>query len=545
MSRLFVIIDLAAISLFLSSKFLQMSSQNSLEIKGNLREHPLAELLLEISETNLSGSIRLESEAQKVIVYLNEGAVVFAVSNMRQHRLAALFAREVKVPPEKLAGIPKFANDLELAKVFVKKQLLTKAQTDELFVKLIKEILQTVFAWKEGEWTFSSLARIRENINFHVDLRRILLEYARSLPRTAIVRRFKSLQESFRVKPNQPDIDFQPQEAFVLSRFEDGGLTVEKVKSLSGLSDFETLQVIYTLWLGGLLWRQGWNTAFSARKISEILSAKIVRKTQEDPTPPEPEAEAGIAAPVEAKAEKISPEIIDEEKEQTLTLEEYLAQNEAATNHYETLGVELRAKTSGIKKAYFTFARQFHPDLFHRTAEPGLHRRLQNAFSKVAQAYDTLRDPELREVYDFKLRKELERMETIAADEASSENVDMSGYARHAAEFFEHGFTLLMDEYYEEALPYLARAAHIVPDNARYHAFYGKALSYEDKHKAEGELQAAVRLDPENPIYRLILAEFFIENKLLKRAEGELKRLLAIAPDNLEAQRLLDSLRGK
>jgi curved DNA-binding protein CbpA len=520
-----------------------MSSQNGLEIKGNLREHPLAELLLEISETNLSGSIRLESEMQKVIVYLNEGAVVFAVSNMRQHRLAALFAREVKVSPEKLAGIPKFANDLELAKVFVRKQLLTKAQTDELFVKQIKEILQTVFAWKEGEWTFSSLARIRENIYFHVDLRVISLEFARSLPRTAIVRRFKSLQESFRVKPNQPDIDFQPQEAFVLSRFEEGALTVEKAKSLSGLSDFETLQVIYTLWLGGLLWRQGWNTAFSARKISEMLSAKIVRKKQDDLPPPETDAEADVAPPVEA--EEIPPEVIDNEKEQTLALEEYLAQNEAAMNHYETLGVELRVKAADVKKAYFSIARQFHPDLFHRTAGPELHSRIQNAFSKVAQAYDTLRDAELREVYDFKLRKELERMETLSTAETAGEIVDMSGYARHAAEFFEHGFTLLMDEYYEEALPYLARAAHIAPDNARYHAFYGKALADGDKHKAEGEMQAAIKLDPENPIYRLILAEFFIENKLLKRAEGELKRLLAIAPDNLEAQRLLDSLPGK
>jgi len=517
-----------------------MSSQNSLEIKGNLSEHPLAELLLEISETNLSGSIRLESEAQKVIVYLHEGAVVFAVSNMRQHRLAAIFAREVKVSPEKLAGIPKFANDLELAKVLVKKQLLTKAGTDELFVKQIKEILQTVFAWKEGEWMFSSLARVRENIYFHVDLRIILLEYARSLPRSAIVRRFRSLQETFRIKPNQPDIDFQPREAFVLSRFEDDALSIEKVKSLSGLSDFETLQVIYTLWLAGLLWRQGWNTAFSARKISDILSAKIVRKKQDDL----PSSELEEAAdPIEA--EEIPAEVVEEEKEQALTLEEYLVQNEAATNHYETLGVALKVKTADVKKAYFAFARQFHPDLFHRTVEPELHRRIQNAFSKVAQAYEILRDSELREVYDFKLRKELERMETISADEALGENVDISGNARQAAEFFEHGFTLLVDEYYEEALPYLARAAHIAPDNARYHAFYGKALSSEDKHKAEGEMQAAVRLDPENPIYRLILAEFFIENKLLKRAEGELKRLLAIAPDNREAQRLLDSLPGK
>lgn len=515
-----------------------MSSQNNLEIKGNLRDHPLAELLLEISETNLSGSIRLSHEAQKVIVYLNEGAVVFAVSNMREHRLLALVAQETKVSREKIVALPKFANDLELGKALVKNQLFTKAETDALFVRQIKEILRTVFTWKEGVWIFSSLARVREGIDFHVSLRGILIEYARSLPRAVIVRRFKSLQESFRVKPNQPAIDFQPQEAFVLSRFEEGALTVENVKSLSGLSDFETLQVIYTLWLGGLLWRQGWNTAFSARKISEILSTKI-RKKHEDV--PQLEEEV-VETP--AEIEEALPEVIEEKMpEPSVMLEVYLAQNEEATNHYETLGVALKASIADIKKAYFALAKQFHPDLFHRKTEPELHRRIQNAFSKVAQAYDNLRDDDTREVYDFKLRKELADIENYP--ESSDEKVDVKGSARQASQFFEHGFTLLMEEYYEEALPYLARAVHLAQDNARYRAFYGKALASEDKHKAEGELQMAVKLDSGNPIYRLILAEFFIDNNLLKRAEGELKRLLAIAPDHAEAQGLLDSLAAK
>jgi hypothetical protein len=42
-----------------------------------------------------------------------------------------------------------------------------------------------------------------------------------------------------------------------------------------------------------------------------------------------------------------------------------------------------------------------------------------------------------------------------------------------------------------------------------------------------------------------MLAEFFVNVKLVKRAEGELNRLLAIAPDNKEARVLLDSLKQK
>jgi hypothetical protein len=42
-----------------------------------------------------------------------------------------------------------------------------------------------------------------------------------------------------------------------------------------------------------------------------------------------------------------------------------------------------------------------------------------------------------------------------------------------------------------------------------------------------------------------MLVEFFVRNKLIKRAEGELKRLLAAFPDNQEALALLDSLQSK
>ena len=55
-------------------------------------------------------------------------------------------------------------------------------------------------------------------------------------------------------------------------------------------------------------------------------------------------------------------------------------------------------------------------------------------------------------------------------------------------------------------------------------------------------MQTAIKLDPNNPIYRLILAEFFIQVRLPKRAEGELNRLLKIFPSNREAQALLATL---
>src|SRR6185369_9784912 len=112
-----------------------------------------------------------------------------------------------------------------------------------------------------------------------------------------------------------------------------------------------------------------------------------------------------------------------------------------------------------------------------------------------------------------------------------------------ASEIFEHGFNLIMEEDYEQALPYIVRAMNMAPDIGRYHAYYGKLLAMDknQRFKAEAALQTAIRLEADNPEHRIMLAEFFIQYNLLKRAEGELNRLLAISPNNKEAKALLDS----
>jgi predicted Zn-dependent protease len=171
-----------------------------------------------------------------------------------------------------------------------------------------------------------------------------------------------------------------------------------------------------------------------------------------------------------------------------------------------------------------------------------LRKRVQDAFTEMSQAHETLKDEKNRELYDYKMRNELKVREQAAT---SGESVSASHQLMQAAEHFERGFSLLMDDEIEAALPFLARAVYYAPKNARYHAYYGKALATDPKarHKAESEMQAALRIDPNNPTFRLMLAEFFIQMGLKKRAEGELNRLLSIFPSNREAKDLLASLK--
>jgi curved DNA-binding protein CbpA len=302
------------------------------------------------------------------------------------------------------------------------------------------------------------------------------------------------------------------------------------------------MQTLYTLWLGGYLFRQHWDAAFNANRVSAISSAKFELKKEIIAPVITP-----VIAPVvpETNAEE-SEEATGAEAKDELTLEKYLKQVEDAETHYELLSISHKSNVSEIKMAYFGLAKRFHPDLFHKQTDAKTHSRIQNAFSQIAHAYETLRSEETRETYDFKLRKILQEIEKLSPEEKAKPKVEQKTLTE-ASDIFERGFNLLMEEEYEEAMPYLVRAVHLAPDVARYHAYFGKMLSMDknQRYKAEAELQTAIKLEADNPSHRIMLAEFFIQYNLVKRAEGELTRLLAVFPDSKEAKALLDSLQNK
>jgi hypothetical protein len=266
---------------------------------------------------------------------------------------------------------------------------------------------------------------------------------------------------------------------------------------------------------------------------------------------PEAEAKAAeeAAAQAEAEAAKESGEI---------SVEEYLALVEKAETYYNVLGVFQNSDIAEIKTNYFAFAKRFHPDKYHHEAGSKLHQRIQHAFTQISQSYETLKDPEAREVYNFKMRRQLEKLEKRKElleeikTQAATGGVDISNEAEiekleQAREEFDYGFNYLMNQDPASATPFFARAVGLAPKQARYHVYYGKALSYLEKnrHQAEQEFQIALKIEPGNTSYRLMLIEFYIDVNLLKRAEGELKRVLAKEPGNEDARALLDGLQNK
>ncbi|MBK9155250.1 MAG: DnaJ domain-containing protein [Chloracidobacterium sp.] len=522
-----------------------MTAQNPLEHYGTFSDYPLAELLVEIGQAKLDGSVRLSNGELRSIFYFRDGSVAYAVSNAREHRLINFLIETHVLDRAGLAGLPKCTNDVELAAALVQTGTLTAGQVNEAVVGQIEKIVIDVMQWPAGEWHFSPLVRSRDDLNYPVNIHKVLINYARCQPMSAVTARFKSMAESFlRTELPAEEVYLQAHEDYVLNRFGEEPKKIQDLTLECGLPENGFLHALYVLWLGGLLERMSWNSAFSENRLCAIRNAQIARVKQAKAVSIDQDAPASVP---DGKAERIikdEPAVPQAPAVPDITPEEYLARVEGAATFYDILGIDSKAGVPEIKAAYILLAKLFHPDRFHR-AEEDLQARIQLAFAKVQSAYDTLRSAEARENYDFRVRKELE---TRAKLKAQGVNVDdgVDVKKEQGLENFEVGLSLLMDGDHEGATPFLARAAHYNQDNALYRAYYGKALSYDEnkRHKAEGEMQAAVKLDPANPKIRLMLVEFLMENNLLKRAEGELNRFLQIAPDHAEARRLLEKLKA-
>ena len=519
-----------------------MTAQNTLEQHGKLSVNPFAELLVEIIHAKFSGSLRVQNASQKSVIYFSSGQIVYAASNSKDLRLFNILLRKNLIDTKVISRHPHFANDIEFAASLAGGKIVKKAAIDECFTSQMIDIVVDVLTWSDGNWTFSPLVRARDGLTYSIDAYQILVDYARCTAAEQIFRRFKSVEESFAIVPERRlSVHLQPHESFVLARFEGQSLTINELKKQCAMPEGGLFQALYVLWLGGLLVRRDWNSAFSATKVGEILTARVAKvkeasETEKVPVQGGPFEPTTIPIP-EPEAVKL-PEI-------TLTLAQYLTQIEKAETHYDALGISTDADSTIVKHHYFSLAKMFHPDRHHRESEEML-KRIQTAFTVLTHAHETLKTPESREMYNSKMYKEIEaREKRRAAGQPDSDVVDKKG--EYGLENFEEGLSMIAEEEYEAAAAYLSRAVHYSPQNALYHAYFGMAMSKADdkyRHKAEGELQTAVKLDPKNPKIRMMLVDFLVENKMAKRAEGELKRFLELVPNNKEAMSALAKLSG-
>ena len=494
-------------------------SKSDRHTEGQLSERPLAELIREIIDAGLSGAIRLSNDPAKVVIYFDKGNLLFATSNVRAHRLREVFKRNATSATRHVDELSSNLSDEELAAALLENGTITPAVLQQTRSAQVADVLRLALLWTAGEWSFDKRVRLEGDLSSTIEINQLLLESARQLPLQFIKSRVGVGAVNY--APGEiEDLSLSPAEAKTLAR-------IRAAKDDASLADLATKQLreqdlfraVYGLCLGGVLRADDWKTILTdapkTRAATKEVKASTPAVAHKDPN-----AEAN----------------------------DLFIRLNSATTHYEVLDVGALAEMTEIKKAYHELARRFHPDRYHQSE---LRARLESAFARIGRAYETLSDEKLRRDYDTSLAAVKDK--TKAAEPAKKETpIAPAGpkqpdHANRAETSFKLGTEALERGQHDDAIRLLAEAATLEPRVGRYRAYYGAALMRNPslRRTAETELQAALKLEPDNASFHLMLAELYQRIGLRKRAEHEALRALSADPANKSARELLSSLASK
>ena len=535
-------------------------------MNGQLSEIPLAEILCEITAAKLSGALGLKRERAKAVVYAQDGGVAQVATNLRPYRLGASLRRWGAIREEMLASVVTDAmTDAAAGAALVAAGACTKVELQEYLRRQAEESLLPLLLWTDGQWSFDPRGRLPEPAPLRLELPPLLLESARRLPAAYVATRWPDAGETLSpvAASDFGQLSLLPAEAFVLSRV-DAPLRLRDLLALAGLPEEQTRQLAYTLALGGLLQRAGGGgsrRAFTPEAIAQAhaATAAVVAAAANNGDRANPGAQTRTA--VSAGDAAVDRHSVDSSGAPATTgatqLEiDALLTRACATTHYALLGVDLNAPPGEIKRAYYALAKRFHPDRFLREVDDEMRVRVEQAFARIAQAYEILKDEKARSAYDKTLSANSSPAGGINAGQrtmTTPEPAAGGGNAlppKKAADLFQQGVAAAQVGNHAAAAAFFAEAVRRVPGEANYHAFYGCALARSannaaTRRQAESELRAAIMLDGGNASYRVWLAELYQTLGQLRRAEAELERALTIDPKLTAARQMLDRIKER
>jgi curved DNA-binding protein CbpA len=266
----------------------------------------------------------------------------------------------------------------------------------------------------------------------------------------------------------------------------DGKRTLKEILSLSPLGDFQTMGTLYAL-LG-----------------TRVLYISMQKSGQEDI----PEDLLKESSP------KIDPAFVDRV--------DSLYRRLAGIDHYSFLGIEKRATPDTIRKAYYTAAKEYHPDRHLQLPSVDLKNKLNAIFSRLTEVYKTLSNPMTRASYDEKV--------SIPSPVAQQSTTELAkARCEQGKEAFKRGA-------FAEARELFGQAIYLDDSVADYYFHLGRVLLHEHTFREAGKmLNQALTRDPFNADYLSELGHVYLRLGFHLRAKSSFEKAIKSDPHNTRA----------
>src|SRR5687768_6433254 len=224
-------------------------------LKGQIAELPVPDILQHLRLTKSTGILTLVSGGARKALYVKDGQVVFAASNLPNDRLGELLLREGKITVEEYeASIKAITKGKRQGKVLVEMGALSPKDLWEGVQFQVKEIVYSVFQWDEGQFHFEeSTLPEKERITVDLDVRDLLLAGLRRVDASGRLQsRYPEGDALLERVEGEKAGELESYEEHVLALV-DGERSVLDISRESEIGDNETLKVLYALLCTGVL----------------------------------------------------------------------------------------------------------------------------------------------------------------------------------------------------------------------------------------------------------------------------------------------------
>jgi tetratricopeptide (TPR) repeat protein len=472
-------------------------------IQGSLEVFMLSDILIGLQRTKKMGTLEVTSGSLVKKVYIKNGDMVFASSNLDEDRFGDLLLSEGRITYDQYersvqhmvyTGTQQGAALVELG--FLKPRELfiaLKRQVEKIIIDLFK--LETgTFHFREGPLPLD------EVIKLNFSAANLIYKGIKNIKDADVIQGFfPSFKTVLRLSPDPldlfQDIMLNADDRSLLAHV-DGKRSIDHILSYSSLDRLEVLKILYML-----------------------LSANIVVDVNEF-EPDELEDDIDLVAEViEEAKETVGTQNVEEPDEFIQRINE-LYDKLGNIGYYEILGLNEDASVNEIKKTYYRMAKEFHPDK-HFYLDTDMKGKLSLIFSYITSAYSTISNPQKRQDYDREKKGDPER--------------HASGVVT-AQDKFDQGIAEMTKKNYEDAAELFGQAGYMNNKEPEYCFYYGVALSRLGKFReAEREMRKAIKLDSMNAEYLAEIGHVYLELGFPLRAKGNFERALKIEPKNLRA----------
>ena len=244
--------------------------------KGDFSEVSLPDVLELLRASRKTGVISFKKDRTRKSLYIQDGNVIFATSNLPEERLGDLLLTWGRITRDYYAGsVTQLGKNKRQGKILVEMGAITPKQLWEGVQDQIRHIVYSLFNWDSGIFFFSQGdLPSHENIIADVGISELIVEG---------IRRMKDLHSILRKFPSRDVIlgrmDYGLKERTRLEPFErhvleliDGKRSIEDICRESEIGETETLKVLYLLISIGYIKVKGKKVATGEETPSEEIS---------------------------------------------------------------------------------------------------------------------------------------------------------------------------------------------------------------------------------------------------------------------------------